>query len=84
MNYSTFDTLSNRAATAAIEKYGVRASGFGANDRIETYVGPNIRAFMTRQNLPPSDWRKLLDYNSFGSALDLIAGQTQLAIPLEL
>lgn len=74
-------TLGNRAATAAIEKYGVRQESSTDTDRIETYYGPNIRSFMSRSRLDPSAWRQVLEYNRFGSVMDLVEGQTQLAIP---
>lgn len=38
---------------------------------------------MATHNLDPNQWRDLLDYNSFGSVMDLIEGETQLAIPPE-
>lgn len=73
--------ISDRAATSAIEKYGTRSEDSSDTDRLEVYYGPNIRAFLVRLNLDPSDWRKVLEYNRFGSLLDLVEGQTQLAIP---
>lgn len=76
-----FETIGNRAAMSAIEKYGVRNEQNSEIDRIETYNGPNIRSFMARQNLDPSAWRQVLEYNRIGSVIDLVEGQTQLAIP---
>lgn len=83
MNATNFDALSNRAVSSAIEQYGVRVEATGELDRIEVYNGPNIRAFMTEHNLPPSKWRDLLDYNRFGSVMSLVEGESQLAVPFE-
>ena len=74
-------TLGDRTAIAAVEKYGIRQESSTDTDRVETYYGPNIRSFMAKNQLDPSAWRQMLEYNRFGSVLDLIQGQTQLAIP---
>jgi hypothetical protein len=84
LTYSSFDALSNRIATAAVEKYGSRQDLSTDLDKREIYRGPNIRAFMSRNNLDPGKWRELLDYNRFGSAMDLVEGETQLSIPTTL
>jgi hypothetical protein len=83
MYTNNFDTLSTRSTASAIEKYGSRQPIAGEIDRLEVYKGPNIRAFMATHNLDPNQWRDLLDYNSFGSLMDLVEGETQLAIPPE-
>ena len=81
MNNSNFDTFSNRAVNSAIEKYGSRQDNTGELEQSQIYVGPNIRAFMAANNLDPSLWRQLLEYNNIGSLLNLVEGQTQLTIP---
>lgn len=82
--YSSFDVFSNRSNISAVEKYGSRSAIIGEIDKLEIYKGPSIRAFMTRNNLDPNQWRELLEYNNFGSTIDLVEGETQLAIPRDL
>jgi hypothetical protein len=81
---SNFGTFATRSTPAAVERYGLRQEVTGEIDRLEIYQGPNIRAFMAQHNLDPNQWPRLLKYNSFGSLLDLVEGETQLAIPVDL
>lgn len=84
MNYSSVNTLDSRIASSTLEKYGKRYLDSTEIDRVVTYNGPNIRAFMHQQSLDPNKWPELLTYNRFGSPIDLVEGQSQFSIPTDL